>query len=138
MPIVMCNMPALLLRKKTKQYPEGRTSYRFKKELRNKITIIGKTAFKDPNAPVTFSEADLPETAEEERKMNRMGPKAHQLNGDGTGRGRGEGKSNDPYGGNSMGGPPPGEGKGRGKGKGKGKGKGRGKGGQAQNYDFLN
>lgn len=57
----MCNMPALLLRKKSKEYPDGRTSYKFKKELRNKVTIIGKSAFdkpKDPNAPITFSEAD--------------------------------------------------------------------------------
>ena len=73
MPIVMCNMPALLIRKKSKQYPEGRTSARFKKELRNDITIVGKTAFKDPNAPVTFSEADLPENADEARMMNRRG-----------------------------------------------------------------
>jgi hypothetical protein len=64
MPIVMCNMPALLLRKKCKRWPEGRTSYRFKKELRDKITIIGKTAFKDPKAPVTFGEDNLPETAD--------------------------------------------------------------------------
>lgn len=82
MPIVMCNMPALLLRKKTKQYPEGRTSYRFKKQLRDKITIIGKSAFdkpKDPNAPVTFSEADLPETADASLEHKKSAPKAHHL-----------------------------------------------------------
>jgi hypothetical protein len=66
MPIVMCNMPALLIRKKTKAWPEGRTSYRFKKELRDKITIIGKSAFDkaDPNKPLTFGEDNLPETAD--------------------------------------------------------------------------
>jgi hypothetical protein len=80
MPIVMCNMPALLLRKKTKKNPEGRTSYRFKKELRDKITIIGKTAFKDPNAPVTFGEDNLPETADGPEKI-LTAPKAHQLTG---------------------------------------------------------
>ena len=45
----MVNYPALLLRKKSPLYPEGRTSYRFKRELRKKVTIIGKTVF-GPNA----------------------------------------------------------------------------------------
>lgn len=72
-------MPALLLRKKSKIYPEGRTSYRFKKELRNKITIIGKTAFKDPNAPVTFGEDNLPETADGDKEFVKSAPKAHHL-----------------------------------------------------------
>jgi len=34
----------LLLRKKTPKYPEGRTSYRFKRFLRKKVTIIDITA----------------------------------------------------------------------------------------------
>ena len=42
---IMANYPALLLRKKSTLYPEGRTSYRFKRELRKKVTIIGKTMF---------------------------------------------------------------------------------------------
>ena len=46
---IMVNYPALLLRKKTPLYPEGRTSYRFKRELRKKVTITGTTMF-GPNA----------------------------------------------------------------------------------------
>jgi hypothetical protein len=42
---IMINFPALLLRKKTQLYPQGRTSYRFKRELRKLVTIIGKSAF---------------------------------------------------------------------------------------------
>jgi len=40
---IFINYPALLLRKKSKDYPEGRTSYRFKRALRKKVTIIDKT-----------------------------------------------------------------------------------------------
>jgi hypothetical protein len=40
---IFINYPALLLRKKTDKYPNGRTSYRFKRELRKKVTIIDKT-----------------------------------------------------------------------------------------------
>ena len=41
---IFINYPALLLRKKTDRYPNGRTSYRFKRFLRKKVTIIDKTA----------------------------------------------------------------------------------------------
>lgn len=41
---IFINYPALLLRKKTQKYPDGRTSYRFKRQLRKKVTIIDKTA----------------------------------------------------------------------------------------------
>jgi len=40
---IFINYPALLLRKKSSQYPDGRTSYRFKRALRKKVTIIDKT-----------------------------------------------------------------------------------------------
>jgi hypothetical protein len=40
---IFINYPALLLRKKSEKYPEGRTSYRFKRILRKKVTIIDKT-----------------------------------------------------------------------------------------------
>ena len=40
---IMVNYPALLLRKKSVLYPDGRTSYRFKRELRKQVTIIGKS-----------------------------------------------------------------------------------------------
>lgn len=56
---IMINYPALLLRKKSEIYPEGRTSYRFKRMLRNKVTIVGKSAF---DAPPKMSELDQPET----------------------------------------------------------------------------
>ena len=39
---IFVNYPALLLRKKSMLYPEGRTSYRFKRALRKKVTIIDK------------------------------------------------------------------------------------------------
>ena len=54
----MINYPALLLRKKTQLYPEGRTSYRFKRMLRNKVEIVGKSAFSNPK----INELDQPET----------------------------------------------------------------------------
>ena len=38
---IFINYPALLLRKKSVLYPEGRTSYRFKKALRKKVTVNG-------------------------------------------------------------------------------------------------
>lgn len=38
---IMINYPALLLRKKSQLYPEGRTSYRFKRDLRKKVTVVG-------------------------------------------------------------------------------------------------
>jgi len=43
---VLLNAPAVLLRRKTKKDPEGRTSMRFKKAMRHNVTIIGKSAFK--------------------------------------------------------------------------------------------
>ena len=57
---IMINYPALLLRKKSKLYPDGRTSYRFKRELRKKVTIIGKSMFgkSTEKKPIVFSEAD--------------------------------------------------------------------------------
>ena len=43
---IIMNHPSLLLRKKSALYPEGRTSYRFKRYLRHKVTVIGKSQFK--------------------------------------------------------------------------------------------
>ena len=39
---IYVNYPALLLRKKTDMYPNGRTSHRFKQFLRKRVTIIDK------------------------------------------------------------------------------------------------
>ena len=39
---IFINYPPLLLRKKSMLYPEGRTSYRFKRALRKKVTIVDK------------------------------------------------------------------------------------------------
>lgn len=39
---IYINYPALLLRKKTEMYPNGRTSHRFKNQLRRRVTIIDK------------------------------------------------------------------------------------------------
>ena len=41
---IFINYPALLLRKKSIKYPEGRTSYRFKRSLRKKVTIVDRHA----------------------------------------------------------------------------------------------
>jgi hypothetical protein len=49
-------------------YPDGRTSYRFKRELRKKVTIVGNTMFgKNPEVEkkvMMFSEQDQPEVDE--------------------------------------------------------------------------
>lgn len=42
---IMCNYPALLLRKKSTMHPTGRTTYRFKQQLRKQVVILGKSAF---------------------------------------------------------------------------------------------
>ena len=39
---IYINFPALLLRKKSEMYPNGRTSHRFKNFLRKKVTIVDK------------------------------------------------------------------------------------------------
>ena len=39
---IYINYPALLLRKKSEMYPNGRTSHRFKNYLRRKVTIVDK------------------------------------------------------------------------------------------------
>jgi hypothetical protein len=64
-----------LLRKKTAEYPEGRTSYKFKQALRKKVTIHGKSAFATsttaPNPAPVSSELNLKETddvSDEEQK----------------------------------------------------------------------
>jgi len=63
----MINYPALLLRKKSALYPEGRTSYRFKHALRRQVTVAGQSMFgpkktkKKVKRPVAC-EIDQPET----------------------------------------------------------------------------
>lgn len=65
---VMINYPALLLRKKSQLYPEGRTSYRFKHALRRYVTVAGQSMFgikkKKSKRPAVPCELDLPETDE--------------------------------------------------------------------------
>lgn len=69
---IMANYPALLLRKKSALYPEGRTSYRFKHALRRQVTVNGVTMFgpgagkkkKKKRPRVAPCEMDLPETDE--------------------------------------------------------------------------
>ena len=39
---IYINYPALLLRKKSEMYPSGRTSHRFKNQLRRRVTIVDK------------------------------------------------------------------------------------------------
>jgi hypothetical protein len=57
-PHVLLNTPSQMLRKVTTKHPEGRTSHKVSKEIRSKVTVVGATAFKDPNAPHKFSEID--------------------------------------------------------------------------------
>ena len=70
---IMINYPALLLRKKSALYPEGRTSYRFKHALRRQVTINGQTMFgpkkKKVKRPVVPCEIDQPETDETTTEM---------------------------------------------------------------------
>lgn len=42
---LLINQAEVLLRKKTDEFPEGRTSYRFKKALKSLVTVHGKSAF---------------------------------------------------------------------------------------------
>lgn len=62
----MINYPALLLRKKSALYPEGRTSYRFKHALRRQVTVAGQSMFgpkkKKVKRPRVACEMDQPET----------------------------------------------------------------------------
>ena len=39
---IYINYPALLLRKKSEYYPNGRTSHRFKTALRRRVTVVDK------------------------------------------------------------------------------------------------
>lgn len=63
---IMINISTLLLRKKSTLWPYGRTTYRFKKQLRKKVTIIGKTAF-NVNKP---NELNQNETADDDSDGN--------------------------------------------------------------------
>ena len=70
---IMINYPALLLRKKSNLYPEGRTSYRFKKELRREVTVHGTSVFTPKKKKKAFyrpCELDIPETDEPEQKLD--------------------------------------------------------------------
>ena len=59
---IMINYPALLLRKKSALYPEGRTSYRFKQALRRQVTVNGQSMFgskkKKVKKPAVICEID--------------------------------------------------------------------------------
>ena len=81
---IMINHPSLLLRKKSVMYPEGRTSYRFKKDLRKLVTVSGVSAFapkkKKMKTAYKPSELDLPETDEpEEYEMPKKTKKTPAL-----------------------------------------------------------
>ena len=76
---IMVNYPALLLRKKSQLYPDGRTSYRFKRELRKQVTIIGKSAVnaavkaleeEEKKKVLRFTEADQKETDDKDDDMD--------------------------------------------------------------------
>ena len=58
---IYINYPALLLRKKSEMYPEGRTSHRFKNFLRRRVTIVDRN-----NLIVSESVKDVTEVDEAE------------------------------------------------------------------------
>jgi hypothetical protein len=61
---IYINYPALLLRKKSEVYPTGRTSHRFKNQLRKRVTIVDKNKnFVDQN--LTKEVTDLDEAEQE-------------------------------------------------------------------------
>ena len=64
---IYINFPALLLRQKSRVYPNGRTSIRFKDALRRKVTIIDKNQNRiDQN---TISNIDKTEVDEAEQEV---------------------------------------------------------------------
>ena len=60
------NYPDLLLRKKSKLWPEGRLSMKFKKTMRHNVTVIGKSQFSKPddNVFTANDEENYKETAD--------------------------------------------------------------------------
>lgn len=64
---IYVNFPALLLRKKSEAYPNGRTSHRFKNFLRKRVTIIDKNQNRvdqnevQENTLVDEAEQELPD-----------------------------------------------------------------------------
>ena len=68
---IYMNYAPLLIRRKTEEFPQGRTSHRFKARMRNNITIIDKSKPK-PAAPEyvnkTFSFADFKKKKLEKKK----------------------------------------------------------------------
>lgn len=62
---MLINHPKLLLRRKQEEWPDGRTSYRFKNALRKKVTIIGKTAF-------DLSKVHVPPPLEDQSKKQKF------------------------------------------------------------------
>ena len=64
---IYINFPALLLRQKSRVYPNGRTSIRFKDALRRKVTIIDKNQNRiDQN---TINNIDKTEVDEAEQEV---------------------------------------------------------------------
>ena len=55
---IFINYPALLLRKKSMLYPEGRTSYRFKRALRKKVTVVDKSNNNNNNGIIANSKKE--------------------------------------------------------------------------------
>ena len=63
---IYINYPALLLRKKSEMYPNGRTSHRFKNQLRRRVTIVDKN--KEAVDKKTIK--DVTEVDEAEQEVN--------------------------------------------------------------------
>jgi len=55
---IYINYPALLLRKKSEVYPNGRTSHRFKNQLRRRVTIVDKNTLDASQARKDQTEVD--------------------------------------------------------------------------------
>ena len=61
---IYINYPALLLRKKSDMYPDGRTSHKFKNFMRKKVTIIDKN--KDVQKDPVKMSTDVDEAEQED------------------------------------------------------------------------
>ena len=63
---IYINFPALLLRKKSPEYPTGRTTIRFKAALRRKVTMVDKNHNRiDQNQIKNLDKTDLDEAEQE-------------------------------------------------------------------------
>ena len=70
---IFINYPALLLRQKSRVFPNGRTSIRFKEVLRRKVTIIDKNKNRiDQNTINNIDKTDADDAEQEEQDQQEI------------------------------------------------------------------